>query len=100
MPDMIEIVEPPIAGMTVMPYGLPLMADAWGSFVVWAAKNKGWLDEFKAETGNDLEGLVGGSPLDAMIDEATGHKAAVFAAWCDWITKTQWGVANQTRETA
>lgn len=46
---------------------------------------------FKADTGKNLDSLVNRSPLDAMIDNATGYQSEIMAAWCDWVTVNHWG---------
>lgn len=84
--------EPPIAGMTVTPEYChdPLTTGVWVGFLKWAVGHAEIRDEFKAETGHDLDSLVSGSPLDQMMDEACGRPRAMFVAFADWVTLRHW----------
>jgi hypothetical protein len=90
--------NPPIEGMTTIPYGLPLMVDAWFACVVWAATMKENTDAFKKETGYDLSNVLRSRGIEQMIDKATGYDRAVVAAWADWVTKNYWGEDDQNRK--
>jgi hypothetical protein len=68
----------PIEGMTVMPYGLPLMTPAWVGCMCWAADQPENIAQFEAETG---------------VRFVNDHK--VFVAFCDWATTNIWGVEGQ-----
>ena len=81
----------PIKGMKEEPDGLPLMMPAWIGCVRRALGEKGARDEFKRDTGLDLESLVNRTPIDKMIDWSTGYERAVFCAFCDWVTVNLWG---------
>jgi hypothetical protein len=81
----------PIEGMTTEPYGLPLMGDAWVSYLLWAAQDTGILMEFTADTGMNLEALHS-QGINRMIDEATGFQRATLIAFADWVTTNYWGI--------
>ena len=86
---------PPVKGMKLIPYGFPLMFEAWLGCVLWAATQEGHCNVFKQETGLDLKSLDKRTVLDSMIDEATGYENKVLAAFCDWVTERLWGEQNE-----
>lgn len=73
--------------MKTRPYGWPLMAEAWRGCVAFAAREPEMLGKFIAETG----WKPARSPIELMIDEASGAKDAVWARFCDWVTVNVWG---------
>jgi hypothetical protein len=87
-----EQTEPPLPGMTVVPYGLPLMGGAWLACLEWALTEPKLREKFHEDTGYDLSRLVNRAPIERMVDEATGFEKSVMAAWCDWATVNVWGV--------
>lgn len=95
---MSETAAPPIAGMKVAPYGLPLMLDAWVGLLHFAIGRPEVRQRFKEETGNDLDDFLGRSALDALIDQATGRDRAAFVAFCDWVTVNMWGDGTDPHE--
>lgn len=84
-------IDPPIDGMKTIPYGIPLMLSEWMSLVLWLAGQKQYTDTFKKETGLDITALTRVSPIEVMIDTATGHQKTVIIAWADWVTENEWG---------
>jgi len=82
---------PPIEGMTVAPFGLPLMGDAWSACMSWAIGVPEIRAQFKADTGRDIESVANARGIAKAIDEATGHSRAVMLAWLDWATVNVWG---------
>ena len=80
----------PLDGITRKPYGLPLMMPAWLGCISWAITQDDCLEQFQRDTGLDIRSLRC-SPIEAMIDEATGRRRAMFVAWCDWVTVNLWG---------
>lgn len=88
----------PVEGMTVPPMGLPLMEDAWKGLVRYCAGQPEAIEAFARDTGRDLSKIMPRSPLEAIIDQATGHQSEVFVAFCDWVTETLWGVAGRDEE--
>ena len=91
--ELTEGLEPPVPGMKVVPAFAydPLMMGAWVSCMSWAIGKPEIRDEFKAETGHDIDSIVMARGIDRMIDEETGHAREVFAAWSDWATIRFWG---------
>lgn len=96
---MIEYI-PPIEGMKTRPYGLPLMLAAWKGCIAWAAQEPEVLTRFISESGIQFKPPAPRSPIDRMIDSATGRdgsagaipeNAHVFAAFADWVTINWWG---------
>lgn len=79
-------------GMTKIPEGWPLMAQAFIDFALWAVKQEDFLDQFKADIGYDLRRVVPKNGLDRMIDEACGFNGKeTFAAFLDWLVVNHWG---------
>lgn len=69
----------------------PIMAAAWFGCVMWVASVPEAIARFEAETGHRwLPGSVR-SGIERMIDKATGHEAAVFDAFVDWVNINVWG---------
>ena len=81
-----------IPGMKQVPYGLPLMEEAWIGCLHWTAGKPEIIADFHAATGIDLTNLVGRSPLEKMIDDASKHEMAVWAAFADWVAVNIWGI--------
>ena len=86
--------EKPPLGMTKMPYGWPVMKDAFLGCAQWAIGSKDiWL-RYKEDTGKDLAdlaNLIPRSPIEAMIDKATGHTDNEIVAFLDWVAVELWG---------
>ncbi len=76
----------------VRPFGDAEMEPAWGACVAWAMGIDELREQFKHDTGHDLDSLHG-SAVEQMIDEATGRTREIMAAWCDWVTENIWGTA-------
>ncbi len=89
--------NPPCEGMKSRPYGEHYMAPMWAACVKWALSEKDARDRFAEETGFNISSLVNRSPMDRMIDQATGYEAEVLAAFCDWVTTEFWGT-EETEE--
>ena len=68
----------------------PLMAVTWRDCLVWAASEDGFRARFEADTGMKLP-KSSSSPLDKMIDEATGFDKAIAEAFIDWFNENVWG---------
>lgn len=90
----------PIEGMKALPYGWPLMAGAYMGLLQFLITQPEAREAFKADTGMDVTRALGFgvSPLDRMVDKATGHDKAVVAAFADWVTETQWGDGSDPDE--
>lgn len=83
----------PVEGMTVMPshFDLPGMGAAWLGCVRTTLAEPEARKQFQRETGHNIEALVTDSPIEQMIDMASGHQRKVIAAFCDWVTLRIWG---------
>lgn len=94
--------KPPITGMTLIPLGAESPPKMMGflSFLMFSASQPECRELFKKETGHDLDKLLNRTPIDEMIDQATGHEKTVFIAFADWITKTAWGVEEEEVESS
>lgn len=77
--------------MAVRPWGEDFMADAFLALVEYNFKSDS-MEIFKKESGFDLDSIGKARGIEAMIDEATGHRATAFAAFADWVATNQWGV--------
>lgn len=69
------------------------MDAAWYSFVIWASKKPEMLAEYAEATGKNFGS--GPSPIDRLIDRATGHKPDVQKEAEDfmlWVTEHHWGI--------
>lgn len=86
--------EPPIEGMTKIPYGWddPLLCGAFVACVSWALTENDAVKAFAEHTGTNLRTVVPMTPIERMIDDATGHRRAVFVSFCDYIAEFIWGL--------
>jgi hypothetical protein len=84
--------KPPIEGMKVIPYGFPLMTEAWAGFVSYAANNPEITAEFERDTGLKISSLISSSPIDMIINEATGFNRDLCNQFLDYVTENFWGV--------
>lgn len=71
------------------PYQGHYMEGAFAGFVAFASRHL--MDQFEAESG-PLR--LGTSPLDQMIDKATGRQAEEVQRFIDWCV-TQFGTPEQ-----
>ncbi len=62
---------------------------AWLGCLSWAIQEPEVLAAFRAETGQTW--TPGRSPIERMIDEATGADQAFFAAFAQWMNEHLWG---------
>lgn len=83
--------KPPVEGMKKIPMGMRYFGGA--DFLACALNVAGFheaCERFKKETGHDLNSLVKRTPLDRMIDSATGRDRAIFCAFLDWVVVNIW----------
>ncbi len=92
---MSDTLEFPIPGMTVMPCGMPLLAEAFVACGIAAVQMQGTVEAFQKESGLDLASFLKRSPIDRMIDQATGAGASVAAKWFDWVAVNVWGLEGE-----
>lgn len=62
---------------------------AWYSCLRWAVGEKEIMGRFTAETGIKFHPET--SPLDWMIDDATGANKDFVFKFCDWFNENIWG---------
>lgn len=67
----------------------PLMHGAWVGGLHHALGNPEILAAFRAETGNRW--TPGRTPIETMIDEATGADRAFIMAFARWFNEHAWG---------
>ena len=67
--------------------GNPLMEAMFGACVRWAWENPETREAFEKDTGM----RVAQSPIDAMVDEATGYDKEVADAFVRWVIANVWG---------
>lgn len=62
----------------------------WPDFLLWAIGNKEIREEFTTATGLVISPAR--SPIEAMIDKATGYGADVAAWFIEWVTVEIYGI--------
>jgi hypothetical protein len=89
---------PPLAADILTPAGAflapylpkePYLIPAWFGCLAWALQEPDILTAFRADTG--LTWTPGRTPLERMIDDATGADAAFIAAFAAWMNHNVWG---------
>jgi hypothetical protein len=65
------------------------MIPAWLGCLHWASQEPWVLEAFMRETGTDIS--TARSPLDRMIDQATGVNAHIAEAFVRWVNVEIWG---------
>lgn len=74
----------------LMPEDTPdYMAPAWASAVEWAIGHEHVLAQFRNETG--VSWKPGRTPLDQMIDKATGAERQFIESFVAWFNIAYWG---------
>ena len=68
----------------------PLQAIAWRDCLMWAINSPEIRAKFTGVTGISFP-TPATTPLDAMIDEATGHYREVVDRFVDWFNEWIWG---------
>lgn len=68
------------------------MRPAWCSAFFVAAEQKNFLQQFKEDTG--IAYRPPRSPIEEMIDEATGNQQHFVLEFAKWFNKNVWGEAN------
>lgn len=85
----------PIKGMKAHPYGLPMMMQAWGDFVIWAIGNISIRNKYFEETGNDLDELIGLDCSIQSIDQLSYYHRNIIIKFLDWSTEQFWGTIEE-----
>jgi hypothetical protein len=65
------------------------MTPAWLGCIHFALGNEGIVAEFRADTGEKWS--PGATPLDRMIDEATGADRDFLVKFIEWANVNVWG---------
>ena len=69
----------------------PVMALCFAGFLRWSFEHADTLDAFRNATGIDPFWTEKRSPIDAMIDGATGRETQQIDAFVDWLIENVWG---------
>lgn len=69
----------------------PVMAVAFVGFIRWAMCEPEVLDHFNHATGIMPWWTQSMSPLDVLIDQASGYEADVVNKFVDWLVENYWG---------
>jgi len=73
------------------PYGPDYMVGAWVALLRYLLGKEQARNDFKAETGIDIQSVVNARSLNKLIDEATGFTKDAVIKWADWVTVNHWG---------
>ena len=68
----------------------PLMAQAWVDCLRWSVTEPGMVAAFQAQTG--CVWTPARTPIDQMIDAATGAEEALVTQYLLWFNQNVWGV--------
>ncbi len=68
----------------------PVMLSAWLGLVHYLLDDEGAREQFKKETGHNIDSLAERNSLEKLIDQSTGYERLVFKKWMEWVTKTAW----------
>jgi|2_EtaG_2_1085320.scaffolds.fasta_scaffold06247_6 hypothetical protein len=68
----------------------PLMAMAWHGFISFSIGSSEIMSHFRKDTGNTYEPAK--TPIDQMVDDATGHSADFLDQFLGWLNKNYWGL--------
>lgn len=72
----------------------PVMQSAFSSFINWIERQPEAHEAHCKATGMSTP-RPAASPLDAMIDQATGYNQRYAESFFDWAVATQWGVEGR-----
>ena len=67
----------------------PLLIIAWRDCLFWSVANPAIMLAFRSDTGIDWVNAV--TPLESMVDEATGRIHAQAATYIRWFNSNVWG---------
>lgn len=77
------------------PVAQMLNVAAWREGIAWAIEEPEILKAFRDATGIDL--LTSRSPIENLVDEATGKRREDLEGFVDWFTATIWGADMDPR---
>ncbi len=72
----------------------PLTEAAWFGFIRWAIGHPEIRARFQTETGLSLDSLDRRSPIEAMVDKATGYRDDAIGRFVEWATREIWGLED------
>jgi hypothetical protein len=70
----------------------PLLCQAWVDCLMWAVGFEPIMKRFREETG--ITYTPARSPIDQMIDEATGHQEHFVREFVKWFDTNVWGTLD------
>lgn len=73
----------------------PVNISAWIGFLNWAIGVEELRQQFTEETGI-LIPTAPRTPLEAMIDEATGYQDDWMRKYVVWVSEAYWGAEDET----
>jgi hypothetical protein len=78
-------------GSLIDPYipANPIMAQAWVDCLRWSVTEPEILAAFRAATGSDYS--PGATPIERMIDQATGRDREFVEQYVAWFNENVWG---------
>lgn len=77
-------------------YGEPLLEWAFSGYVHFAWGDEQHREDFESYSGMKLPSPAR-TPLEAMIDRATGANDAVITAFIEWLIRERWGRIESVR---
>lgn len=63
---------------------------AWRDFLVFAIQEPGVIKQYEQATGKKFN--LARTPLDVMIDKATGYEDSMVADFVRWVTINHYGI--------
>lgn len=83
----------------LMPADTPRhMAGAWLGCVVFASRQPDLVAQFVEDTGLRVDG-AGRSPIDRLIDAATGRDDHLVTQFVEWVNRNVWGEMEDKPDT-
>ena len=73
----------------------PLNIATWTGFLNFTIGEERLHREFEEATGTKIPAAPK-SPIEAMIDKATGYQESWIMPFIVWVTETYWGDENET----
>ncbi len=89
--------KPPIRGMTTVPLGIGDNYGSWFACVTHAIGEPSIRAQFKLDTGWDVDSVLMRTPIEKMVDKATGYEMMLMLKFFDWVTINIWGVEDGTQ---
>lgn len=77
----------------ICPETHPLMQIAWRDCLMWAFTFNPIVKQFNEDTGCTF--TMGGSPIERMIDKATGADTEYCRQFVEWFNANVWGESDE-----